>query len=57
LEAAQEHQRILRETLPDMTGEERKALQEMDLRIHQSGAEMLAERGRPVPGNDPSKPN
>ena len=57
LGAAREHRGILRDAMPDMTDEERIALQEMDLRTHQSGAEMLAERGRPVPGNDPGKPN
>jgi hypothetical protein len=53
----EEYLRILREHRPGMTHHERDFLQHMELRTHQDGAEMLAKHGRPVPGNDPEKPN
>jgi hypothetical protein len=53
----EEYQRILRQHRPGMNDYEREALQQMELRVHQDGAEMLAKHGRPVPGNNPKRPN
>jgi hypothetical protein len=40
-----------------MSEDERRAHRELELHAHQLGAELLAERGRPVPGNDSMRPN
>ncbi len=52
-----EYRRILSEALPGMSEDERRAHRELELHAHQLGAELLAERGRPVPGNDSMRPN
>lgn len=52
-----EYSRILGEALPKMTPSERDSIQQLELRAHQTGAEILAAHGHPVPGSDPKKPN
>ncbi len=42
---------------PEMTASERDAVQRTRLNAHQLGADLLADHGRPVPGNDRSRPN
>ena len=42
----EEYRRIRGETWPSMTEQERAILQKMELRTHQVGAEILAERGQ-----------
>jgi hypothetical protein len=53
----EEYRGILRENRPAMTDHERAQLLQMELRTHEIGVQMLAEQGRPVPRNDPKKPN
>jgi hypothetical protein len=48
---------LLEQTLPEMTTSERDAIQHMRLNAHQLGADLLADHGRPVPGNDRRRPN
>jgi hypothetical protein len=43
--------------VPDMSKKELFAIQARILGIHTAMAGELAARGRPVPGNDPSRPN
>jgi len=57
LEPGREYDRILQATLPKLAESERDSIQRRQLRSHQVGAELLASHGRPVPGNDPGKPN
>ena len=56
-ELSQEVECIIRDTLPAMTPSERDFIQRTQLQAHELGARILAEHGRPVPGNDPAKPN
>ena len=53
----EEYEKILADTMPHMTEEERAGVQKRRLLAHQKGAEWLAEHGRPVPGSDPKRPN
>lgn len=53
----EEFEKILADTMPHMTEEERAELQKIQLRAHQRGAELLAEHDLPVPGSDPKRPN
>jgi hypothetical protein len=57
LAAGREFSRLLGDAIPKMTASERDAIQRAQLRAHELGAAILAEHGRPVPGNDPDKPN
>jgi hypothetical protein len=43
--------------LPLMTEKERAEIERMQPGAHHMGAQILSERGAPVPGNDPEKPN
>jgi hypothetical protein len=52
-----DYSKLRDDLLPQMTASERDAIQRAELRAHQLGADMFAELGRPVPGNDRSKPN
>lgn len=47
----------LERNCPNMTKKELLAFQARILGIHTAMAGELAARGRPVPGNDPSRPN
>ena len=52
-----EFEAIWRETAPAMTNSERHEIERTRLRADQKGAELLAEHGEPVPGNDPNRVN
>lgn len=56
-EIAKEIARVREEAWRSMTQVERGSLQRSELEAHQIGADMLADHGLPVPGNDPKKPN
>jgi len=57
VESLAESETIWCETAPLMTEAERAEIDQMRLRAHQKGAELLAEHGQPVPGNDPRRVN
>lgn len=57
LEAVSEFRVLINEAIERVTEAERHYLLELELDAHRIGAEMLAEHGHPVPGNDPERPN
>ena len=54
---SQARAQIYADTLPRMTEEERAYVREIELRAHDHAARMSAERGKPIPGSDPERPN
>jgi hypothetical protein len=49
--------RILQEAAPELADFERTALQVLHLETHMMRAELLAQVGRSIPGNNPLMPN
>jgi hypothetical protein len=47
----------IEKNIPDMSKKERIAFQARMLGVHSGVARELAARGRPLPGNDPNRPN
>ena len=56
-EVATEHGRILADAAPGMSDNELLRIRDRALVGHGILAEILADFGQPVPGNDPNKPN
>ena len=50
-------EKIQADSIPRMTEAERAELQKIKLRGHQIIADLSAKSGRPIPGNDPRRPN
>jgi hypothetical protein len=57
LEAASEFGAFVNEARGKVTEAEWQSLLELQLDAHRIGAQILAEHGTPVPGNDPNRPN
>jgi hypothetical protein len=51
------YNRMLSAAMASVTDSERAHLQRLAMNAHRIGAEILADHGRRVPGNDPQKPN
>jgi len=56
-EMLMQYQRLKNTAVKTLTESEREDFQRLELDAHRIGADLLAEHGLPVPGNDPTRPN